>query len=390
MERFNDLFDKYISKKATGAERLEFQEMLATDDYDEQLKIRIDGYLNSGISDTKHVLLGSGTEILEAVFAGDPIPVQAENNKGRRLWLRISAAAVIVCGLGIGQFYDRAVNFIAEDHYASAIAPGKNGATLTLGDGRKILINEALAGKVAEEMGVRISKNAEGHLVYEVLENNSKILTYHTLTTTRGEQGQVRLPDGTLVFLNAESSLRYPSSFTRSDKREVMLTGEGYFEVSKDKAHPFMVRTSRQVVEVLGTHFNVSAYTRVPEVRTTLLEGSVQVKGMDGEVGFLKPGEQAVYAGRRLAVAPVNTGDVVAWKEGYFMFDQEPLESIMRKLSRWYDIRVVYKEESVRELVLYASFSRFANFATVVKTLERTKLVEMEVKGNTVTISRRK
>jgi transmembrane sensor len=198
-----------------------------------------------------------------------------------RLWPRIVAAAaiaVVIFGAGLWYFGDKRISNDGQE--IADVRPGKNGATLTLANGNKIYISDNKAGKLADESGVSISKTADGQIVYTVVNQDGQSSNaINTLQTSNGEQTQIRLPDGTVVYLNSASSLRYPASFTKLSKRTVELSGEGYFKVSKDKSHPFIVKTGKQDVEVLGTEFNINSYANEPVIRTTLLEGSVKVSG---------------------------------------------------------------------------------------------------------------
>jgi ferric-dicitrate binding protein FerR (iron transport regulator) len=301
----------------------------------------------------------------------------------RRLWPRIAAAASIVLVLGTAIYFytGRNKDQVITETFANDVAPGKNAATLTLANGQKILINDALAGKIAMETGVKIIKTATGEIRYEITGSNSGEIAYNTLSTTRGEQTQVRLPDGTLVFLNAESSLKYPTSFTGLGKREVSLTGEGYFEVAKDKKHPFIVESSNQKVEVLGTHFNINTYSNETSVRTTLLEGSVKVNDR-----ILKPNEQSVLANGNIKVAEVEVDNVVAWKNGTFLFEDEPLNSIMRKIERWYDVEVVYDKAVNKDKLYWGGVSRYDNVSKVLEKLSLTGNIHFKIEGRKITV----
>ncbi len=300
------------------------------------------------------------------------------------------AAAVVLVMLSAGLFfYKTQVN---ENTLVATqdIAPGKNGATLTLANGQKILIDETSVGNIAAEAGVKISKTKDGQLVYELTGSNSVQLAYNTLSTSRGQQSQVRLPDGTVVFLNAESSLRYPNSFVQTAKREVELTGEGYFSVSKDKRHPFVVRARGQQIEVLGTQFNVNTYSNEQDIHTTLVEGSVRVSNAASkQSAVIAPGQQARISGASLAVVDVEVDDVIAWKEGYFTFNRQPLSHIMNDVARWYNVEVVFEQDSLKELVFFGSISRFDKVSRVLKLLEKTSDVKFEIKNNTIIVSKK-
>jgi len=318
-----------------------------------------------------------------------------------RLWqtwlFRTAAAAVILIAFGIGAYYYSGRKLLDDNYLASDIAPGKDGATLTLSSGKKILLADALSGDLADEAGVKISKDSGGQLVYDASSALQAEGGYNTLATSRGQQAKIKLADGTIVFLNAESSLRYPVSYASSSSRKVELTGEGYFEVAKlyhsggkDRI-PFLVKTAGQQVEVLGTHFNVSAYGDEPFVRTTLLEGSVRVargSGAGVDTVTLVPGQQASLGsdgGPR--VTSVDVESAVAWKDGLFIFNDEPLESIMRKVARWYNVEVIYKDVDQNQR-FGGGVSRFENVSKVLKKLELTGGIHFKVEERRITVSK--
>jgi len=314
------------------------------------------------------------------------------------LWPKIAVAAAITCIL-FGAYLFRA-SFTNTDTdntalVATDIAPGKNGATLTLANGQKIFINDALAGNIANQSGVKISKSKDGQIIYEVSDQGTGKIEYNTLTTTRGEQTQVRLPDGSVVFLNAASSLRYPTSFAKAAKRSVGLRGEGYFEISKNKAQPFVVTAAGQQVEVLGTHFNINAYADEKAVRTTLLEGSVKVvpvsaegSGAFGSQGkVLKPGQQSVFTEQGIQLNEVNLDQVMAWQKGYFRFYDEQIASVMRKVSRWYNVEVEYAGQQP-EVGFNARIDKYSNIRDVLGILEKSGAVHFKIEGRKVIVSK--
>lgn len=317
----------------------------------------------------------------------------------KRLWPRIAIASAVAL-MVIGAFFFRSSfvgsGKVSSDYEMADIVPGKNGATLTLASGQKILINDALAGNIASESGVKISKTKDGQIIYEVTERGTDKIEYNTLTTTRGEQTQVRLPDGSLVFLNAASSLRYPTSFAKSTQRRVGLTGEGYFEVAKNKGQPFVVSVANQQVEVLGTHFNINAYSDERLVRTTLLEGSVKVAlvlATSGSVAgnvkarVLKPGQQSVLDEKGIEVVDVELDEVVAWQQGYFSFYDEDIASIMRKVSRWYNIDVEYSGQLPHN-GFDARITKYSSIKEVLGKLEKTGDVHFKIEGRRVIVSK--
>jgi transmembrane sensor len=243
------------------------------------------------------------------------------------------------------------------------VAPGGNRAVLTLAGGQKIILDSAAAGILAEQGNTHVQKLGDGKLAYEAGDGaggrggggtkGAAAPLYNTLTTPRGGQYQLTLPDGTKVWLNAASSITYPIAFT-GNSRSVEMTGEAYFEVTHDKKHPFTVKAGGQTIEDIGTHFNVNAYADEPAQVTTLLEGAVSVSGH-----LLRPGEKATVIGAAGSGATatgttgagavdiqVTQGDpdqAVAWKNGLFNFTDAGLQTVMRQLSRWYNVDVTYK-----------------------------------------------
>lgn len=268
--------------------------------------------------------------------------------KVRFLWPKaVAAAAVLIMLSFAGYFYYQKyssatpVELTANLHDAD---PGGNKATLTLADGSKISLTDASNGELAKQSGVRISKSKNGELVYSVIATNTKLPVFNTISTPRGGVYQVNLPDGTKVWLNAASSIKFPTTFAHLKERKVELEGEAYFEVAKNKKLPFIVSTSGQQLKVLGTHFNVNAYDDEDEVKTTLLEGSLKVFAANSIL--LKPGQQAHVnrkGSRNVQLSPANIAQVMAWKNGFFHFEKDNLHTVMRQLSRWYDVEVVYE-----------------------------------------------
>ncbi|ALL05007.1 hypothetical protein AQ505_05560 [Pedobacter sp. PACM 27299] len=322
------------------------------------------------------------------------------------VWTKIAVAATILFALSIA-FYFYNIPYktgIAprEQLSQSKINPVHQKAMLTLADGRRITLDEAENGEIAEQGGVIITKTKDGQLVYEGSANEGSVTEKSTtegsastaaargnapnkIETPKGGQYQVNLPDGTKVWLNAASSLSYPVSFT-GDKREVKLLGEAYFEVAKNKNMPFVVYSKGQEVEVLGTHFNVNAYPDEAKTKTTLLEGSVKVKLLVAKgTALLKPGQQSVYEGDQLDVNAIDVAEVIAWKEGYFLFQDEDIRSIMRKIARWYDVEIVYAA-NISPKEIGGRISRNKSLDYVLRTLSRTDKFNFKVEGRRVTV----
>lgn len=263
------------------------------------------------------------------------------------------------------------------------IHPGGNKAILTLADGKAIVLNEAADGELLKAAGILIRKTGNGQLVYEVAadQRGAASNTYNTITTPKGGTYQVILPEGTKVWLNAASSIKFNASFTSLKERKIELTGEAYFEVTKDVKHPFKVHTAKQEVTVLGTHFNISSYADESMLKTTLFEGSVKVSNlhkMEDQV-ILKPGQQSVIANGKITVDQADIDEVLAWKNGLFVFNDEPLEHIMKKVSRWYDVEVIYEPGLDKNKLFGGSVSRFDKVSKVLRQLELTGGVHFKI-----------
>jgi len=270
------------------------------------------------------------------------------------------------------------------------IVPGTNKAILKLEDGSSIVLEDASDEKIVQQSDLLVTRTKDGHLIYEVTasDKNKFAVTYNTIETPRGGEYQVTLPDGTKVWLNASSSLRFPTAFTGKERR-VELTGEGYFEVAKNKDLPFIVSTGREIVQVLGTHFNISSYKDEKYSRTTLLEGQVKIslpnKDNKTEIAsrILTPGQQSVVHSEKMEVIAIDAQEAVAWKNGEFMFNNEDIESVMRKIARWYDVEVIYPA-TLKNKYIWGSVSRFQDISEVLKIIELTGSVHFKVEGRRV------
>ncbi|WGQ10073.1 FecR family protein [Pedobacter gandavensis] len=329
-------------------------------------------------------------EAKSAVWAR--LPIHTAQPKTLRLWpaIAVAAAVVLVMGLGIMFFKNyQASNAIARlQQEEASIRPGGPKAMLTLADGSKISLEEAANGKLASQAGITITKTKDGQLVYTMSPSTAEtpaLKTYNTISTPKGGQYQINLPDGTRVWLNAASSLKYPIDFG-DQERKVELTGEGYFEVSPDKERPFKVNTARQMVSVLGTHFNISSYEDDGFVKTTLLEGKVKVQLKDLDVSaLLSPGEQSVLKDRTFNVQKVDVEEAIAWKNNTFVFHNEELGDIMREISRWYDVEVVCPDEMAK-VTFSGTISRSKNIKQTLRTMLLTGTVHFKFEGRRITV----
>ncbi|SHF35574.1 FecR family protein [Pedobacter caeni] len=316
----------------------------------------------------------------------------------RSLWpvIRIAAAIVLLASMALYFFntsrfnpLERPLSKVNSD-LKPVILPGGNKATLTLADGKQITLDEAGNGKLAEQSGITITKTKDGELVYTASSSTGAAKTgaMNMISTPKGGQYQINLPDGTKVWLNAASSLRYPTAFT-GEARQVSLTGEGYFEVAKSNPNmPFEVLTTTQTVVVLGTHFNINSYDDEPGTKTTLLEGAVKVISPATSVKelILKPGQQSALHGDHLDVNNVNEEEAIAWKNGMFLFKDADLQTVMRSVSRWYDVQVNY-EGNLPKRQFSGEIHRNINLSEVLDILSFFK-VHFRVDGKTITVTK--
>lgn len=301
------------------------------------------------------------------------------------------AAAMILLVLGVGFLYNKYDgSVIKAPQVLNDIKPGRNTATLTLSNGKKIILSDAVNGELARQAGVVIRKSADGRLIYDLQRASAEMTSgsglaesRNILTTARGEEYQLILPDGSKVWLNSASSLHFPAEFTGT-QRNVELSGEAYFEITKNKEKPFIVKIKEMKVEVLGTHFNVMSYQDEGEIKTTLLEGAVKIASGNTH-HVLKPGEQAVVAAsNKIEISQVDTEQAVAWKDGYFKFNKQDIRFIMRQLARWYDIDVVYEGEIPADLFV-GKIRRRENITEVLKIFELSQ-IKYQIKGRKIII----
>lgn len=311
-------------------------------------------------------------------------------NRRRIGWsLKLAAAAVVLLVISFA-----AVRLFSPNRQQQAklpeksqmindVLPGGDKAILTLDDGRKIVLDTASNGELMVQGGTRLIK--EGARVRYDKEADAEKVYYNTISTPRGGQYRLELADGTKVWLNAASSLRFPSSFLGND-RLVELRGEGYFEVAHDASKPFHVRVNNMDVQVLGTHFNINSYGDEQEIKTTLLEGAVLVTNNTGQA-YLHPGQQAVIQRGQDYVRVDNNVDVdevMAWKNGLFSFNNTSLDEIMKQIGRWYNVEVVY-ESGVPQETFNGTISRNTNLSDVLKVLEYS-YIRYRVEGNVITV----
>lgn len=313
----------------------------------------------------------------------------------KRLWTRIWTAAAVLVFMLSSALWIIYINRSDNDRhniYANDVKPGKNGAMLTLSDGRKIKLHDLSNGHTLIQGNIIIAKSAKGILTYKyhsggTVNDGSGSRKVNTLSTGVGETFNLRLSDGSSVTLNSASSLIFPVDLNTGAERIVDLKGEGFFNVSKNPKRPFIVKTGIQKVKVLGTHFNINNYSNEQFTTTTLLQGSVQVTNIsNAEQVTLKPGQQSlVMQGRDIMTNSANIKSVMAWKNGYFRFNQERIDVIMQTLSRWYPIEIIY-EGDLPEEKFSGVISRNGNISAVLNMLSYSKAVRFKVEGRRVTV----
>jgi transmembrane sensor len=253
------------------------------------------------------------------------------------------AAAVVLTGVLAGLLFWLTNNRPAAAVVAN-IGPGTNKAILQLSNGSRIALTDIQNGVIGRQGAAQVVKMDSGFVAYQPGKTGSNAaLEYNTLITPRGGQFKVMLPDGSLVWLNAASALKYPAVFT-GDRRVVELTGEAYFEIAANASQPFYVKSKGQEVQVLGTSFNINAYDDEPVASTTLLSGKIKVSG-PAFSGLLQPGEQLQRKGGSdwQVIKGIDTENVIAWKKGLFSFNRADVTTVMRQLARWYDVTVVFE-----------------------------------------------
>lgn len=302
-------------------------------------------------------------------------------------YLVAAAAAILIISMTSILFFSRQTTVVkTRVALVDSIVPGKNRAILTLNDGRKISLSEAKNGELAQQSGVIIRKSADGKLIYRIQDNlaPANAPSYNTIEAPRGGQWQIILPDGSKVYLNALSSLTFPTKFANNERR-VELKGEGYFEVAHDKKAPFRVITAQQQVEVLGTHFNIMAYPEDKLSKTTLLSGSVKVTQAKN-TSLLQPGQQAQVSIAGIKITnQIDLDDVIAWKNGYFKFN-ENLETIMTKIARWYDVEVIYERKPDPNFRYQGEISREKSIRELLDMLTYIGNVRFEIEGRRIVV----
>ncbi|MVT08195.1 FecR family protein [Chitinophaga tropicalis] len=324
--------------------------------------------------------------------------LQDEMRPRKRVWLRpvvkVAVAAAIISAVvtvGFYRFFFHPSPDISSEkkvvqRSGKVVNPGGNKAVLTLADGSEIVLDSTKNGILSSRNGVEVKQTKQGQVLYSCMLSSSKAgVSRNTISTPVGGQYQIVLDDGTRVWLNAASSLRFPVRFD-GDERAVEVSGEVYFEVAKNKEKPFKVSFNGNTVTVLGTHFNVMAYNDEAKSKVTLLEGAIRISNHTGQ-NLLKPGMQALVGDSNsiITTRKANLEEAVAWKNGYFVFENENIQSIMRKVTRWYDVTVVYQGNMTGK-EFSGTISRFEDVSEVLDMLELTETIHFNLQGRRITV----
>jgi ferric-dicitrate binding protein FerR (iron transport regulator) len=390
-ENFKELINRYITGTLQEGDKATLRRLLNDPKYVQELERLMDEQLAAkapaeyeypeAVNRIK-LAIEENIHTEEATGTAHRIPLYS------RKWARIAVAAAILLLIGSTALIRFMLNKkpapvpAVVTQAAVSVAPGSNKALLTLANGSTITLDSS-ARQVIQQ-GQTTIRQYGGQLQYTA-GNTTATASYNILRTPAGGQYQLTLPDGSKVWLNASSSLRFPTAFNGSE-RNVELTGEAYFEVAKHAGMPFKVVANDVTIEILGTHFNVNAYADEQRIATTLLEGAVKVNNGDQAV-VLKPGQQAVYsrATHDLRSGAADTEGAVAWKNGYFKFSNENIRSVMRKIARWYDVDIEYRGD-VSDKALWGTISRFENIPEVLDMLEMTGTMHFRMEGRKVIV----
>lgn len=386
MQRIAELLHKHLQNNLTPAEEQELMQYVKSEEFDEVFKQKITEYWQTGESE-RSLPADRQLAVLDKILFSEQTTTQLLQKttipRSKRFRKGVAAAALLLLLAGAAFFYLQKQTVKAPPTAMASkgtkdIQPGKTGAILTLADGSTIVLDSAKQGALAKQSGTSVVKTAAGALTYDVTDHpGTANITWNTITTPRGAQYEVVLPDGTHVWLNAATTLKYPVAFPEGTDRKVILSGEAYFEVNSDAQAPFKVAVHTQhnndgEVTVLGTRFNIMAYDDEAAVRTTLLEGAVMVS-RSGNSKKLTPGQQAIFpleTSGSILVENTDTEIAIAWKKGFFRFDQRQLPAIMRQISRWYDVDIAY-EGKVPDIVFGGGIDKNLPLSRILSALEK-------------------
>lgn len=382
--RLKYLFIRYFENNCTKDEREELLQLVAQAQHDKQLCSLMDEAWEHISADYK-MDEQRGADRLSAIFAH---PAKSKPKRRVIHLLKWPAAAVFLLAIATVWYWNNQRNSDPSTAPPAALANNTAGVAkspvLILGNGQRVVLDSSNNNIVVKQGNVSISNNNQ-RLTYRYKIPPEGPPTYNTIITPKGLNYSVILPDGSKVWLNAASSLKFPTSFTGS-KRQVKLNGEAYFEISTDRDRPFQVKVNDLEVKVLGTHFNIMAYKDEPQIKTTLLKGAVQVTKGNNKI-MLSPGQQAITThstNEDIMIKHADLEEVVAWKDGLFVFHNTSLKAVLRNVARWYDIQPVYKGQvSAR---LNGMISKKASLSQVLDMLKVTSNIQFKIQGRNVIV----
>jgi ferric-dicitrate binding protein FerR (iron transport regulator) len=377
-KRYSELAEKWLKGTITQEEMNEFSEWY--DNMDHEVLNIPEGFAGSEEELHNRMLLAikkRRNEPLQNVYLT------------RTSFVKLTVPAVLIIASTLSVLYIKTKDASQEENNSitavskrDTIVPGRNKAVLILGDGSEVLLDTVTSGAIAENVDARVVKLDEGELSYSALADINAPVSYNILSTPRGGQYAITLVDGTRVWLNSSSSLRFPTSF-RDPERTVELSGEAYFEVAQNREKPFTVKVNDVEVKALGTHFNIMAYEDERTINTTLMEGLVAVSKRK-EIVRLNPGQQAQISenGKIGIVKNADTEQAIAWKNGFFNFTGSDIETTMRQIARWYNIEVIYESKITEHF--NGTILRNASIERVLRMLEFTGVVSFDIQGRKI------
>lgn len=396
------LIERYLDESISAADKALLANMLEEEKHAERFKALLEEELKSRrfeLEPDESTGLAIRQQVLQQIHEESGME-QASVVPVRRIrpWYWVAASTVILAGAAALYFSMNNTVQQSPVPVASADIPaGREGAILTLADGSQLVLDSMKNGKIADQNGSSIHLS-NGSMSYQPKDGAGNQIVYNTMTTPKGRQFQFTLPDGTKIWLNAASSIRYPTSFN-AKQRQVYISGEAYFDVAKDVSKPFIVSVDKKAeIQVLGTAFNINAYSNEGDIKTTLEDGMVKVKNLSPAIAetvnrelVLKPGQQAVVSAGNNPSSPaitleqdVDMDKVTAWKKGIFNFEGSSLVQVMKELERWYDIEVMYegKPPAIR---FYGKMGKDLSLKDLLEALDKSK-VKFELNGKTLIV----
>jgi transmembrane sensor len=376
--------DKFYAGQLSRKELMMLQSLIVDPAIETELDNYIDEYFSAaaGAASSADVTIAQRfvQKVSKAIITDNQISARPVHRVHflKTAWFRYVAAILMICGIGGYIFNTNTRKKQSVTAFrklpATDIKPGTNRATLILSDGSAIILDSIHSGQLATQEGVNVIKSDDGQVIYN---NTGKAtgVVYNTMSTPRGGQYQLKLPDGTLVWLNAASSITYPTAFNGST-RTVKITGEVYFEVKLNKEKPFIVKTNKEEITVLGTEFNVNAYDDEPGSKTSLIDGVVKINNQ-----LLKPG-QAYLKGK---IIQTNISQDIAWKNGGFNFNDMDISGAMRQISRWYNVDIIYEGQLPDNEKLGGELGRDLSLSQILRSLSGIG-VKTRLKGNTLIV----